>query len=74
MKFQVNRTDGKARRGSLELAHGRVETPVWSPDGNTLAFNAFIDDRMDVRLADLTTGEIRSLLTEPTCCPAWIHK
>jgi dipeptidyl aminopeptidase/acylaminoacyl peptidase len=56
------------------LESGRVETPFWSPDGNTLAFNMVIDDRMEVRIADLTTGEIRSLLTESTCCPAWMRK
>jgi dipeptidyl aminopeptidase/acylaminoacyl peptidase len=53
---------------------GRAETPVWSPDGNTLAFNVVINDRMEIRIADLATGEIRSLLTESTCCPAWIRK
>jgi dipeptidyl aminopeptidase/acylaminoacyl peptidase len=53
--------------------HERVETPVWSPDGNTLAFNVVINDRMEIRIADLITGEIRSLITESTCCPAWIR-
>ena len=61
---------------------GRVETPLWSPDGNTLAFNVVINDRMEVRIADVgryassrdPTGEIRSLITESTCCPAWMRK
>jgi len=53
---------------------GRVETPLWSPDGNTLAFNVVINDRMEVRIADVITGEIRSMTTESTCCPAWIRK
>ena len=56
------------------LENGRVETPFWSPDGNTLAFNVVINDRMEVRIADLTTGEIRSLITVSTCCPAWTRK
>ncbi len=56
------------------LENGRVETPYWSPDGNTLAFNIVMNDRMDVQIADLTTGEIRSLIAESTCCPAWIRK
>jgi Tol biopolymer transport system component len=56
------------------LENGRVETPLWSPDGNTLAFNVVINDRMDVRIADLTTGKIRPLGTESACCPAWIRK
>jgi Tol biopolymer transport system component len=56
------------------LENGRVETPFWSPDGNTLAFNMVINDRMEVRIADLITGEIRALMTESTCCPAWMRK
>jgi WD40 repeat protein len=56
------------------LENGRVETPSWSPDGNTLAFNVVMNDRMEVQIADLRTGEIRVLATESTCCPAWIRK
>jgi Tol biopolymer transport system component len=56
------------------LEEGRVETPLWSPDGNTLAFSTVINDRMEVRIADLATGEIRPLITESACCPAWMRK
>jgi queuine tRNA-ribosyltransferase len=33
MKFGVRHTDGAARCGTLELAHGTVETPVFMPVG-----------------------------------------
>ncbi len=33
MKFELIATDGLARRGRLELAHGVVETPVFMPVG-----------------------------------------
>ena len=33
MKFTLHKTDGLARRGSLELAHGSVETPAFMPVG-----------------------------------------
>jgi Tol biopolymer transport system component len=56
------------------LESGRVETPFWSPDGNTLAFNVVINDRMTMQIAELRTGEIRSLTAEFTCCPAWMRK
>jgi len=57
-----------------QLEEGRAETPSWSPDGNTLAFNMVINDKMEVRLADLVTGEIRSLMAESACCAAWMRK
>jgi Tol biopolymer transport system component len=56
------------------LTNGRAETPYWSPDGNTLAFNTVLDGRMEVQLADIASGEIRSLITESACCPAWMRK
>jgi len=70
------------------LTEGYVETPFWSPDGNTLAFNVVINGRIEVRIADIgrvgssessdpyrdSNGEIRSLITESTCCPAWMRK
>ncbi|MEO0318755.1 MAG: hypothetical protein RL404_2432 [Pseudomonadota bacterium] len=33
MKFSLLRTDGNARRGRLELAHGSIETPIFMPVG-----------------------------------------
>lgn len=68
----------EAESGTLtQITHvenGRAETPFWSPAGNTLAFNMVIDDRMEIRIADLITGKIRSIMTESACCPAWIRK
>ncbi len=33
MNFTVGARDGAARRGTLELAHGRVDTPAFMPVG-----------------------------------------
>jgi queuine tRNA-ribosyltransferase len=33
MKFTLHNTSGAARRGTLELAHGKVETPAFMPVG-----------------------------------------
>ncbi|MBY0579868.1 MAG: tRNA guanosine(34) transglycosylase Tgt [Burkholderiales bacterium] len=33
MKFELHKTDGFARRGTLDLAHGAVETPAFMPVG-----------------------------------------
>src|SRR5258706_5742558 len=40
MKYTVNTTDGAARVGTLELAHGKVETPVFMPVGTYGAVKA----------------------------------
>ena len=40
MKFTVNATDGPARAGTLELARGVVETPVFMPVGTYGAVKA----------------------------------
>ncbi len=53
---------------------GRVETPHWSPDGNTLAFTRVLDGRMKVQVADLNSGQIQPWITGSTCCPAWMRK
>jgi Tol biopolymer transport system component len=59
----------------------RVETPFWSPDGNTLAFTVVINGRMQVHIADVNSAgggspnpEIRLIEAESTCCPAWMRK
>jgi queuine tRNA-ribosyltransferase len=40
LKFSVRSTDGAARAGTLELAHGNVETPVFMPVGTYGAVKA----------------------------------
>jgi Tol biopolymer transport system component len=54
--------------------NGHAETPYWSPEGNTLAFSAVIDGRMTVSIAEMSSGEVKFLETEPACCPAWMRK
>jgi len=67
------------------LENGRTETPFWSPDGNTLAFNVVVNGRMNVQVVNAgrvvaqgatyrDPGEILFLETEPACCPAWMRK
>lgn len=63
-----------SRTQVTHFKEGRAETPFWSPDGNTLTFNIVVNDRMNVHFADMSTGEIQTLLQESTCCPAWMRK
>ena len=85
--FVVNVETGALKR-ITQFNGGHAETPAWSPDGNTLAFTAVMDGRMNVFIADVSnagvgmpdpTGsfdpvEIEPLETEPACCPAWMRK
>ena len=45
MKFTLTHRDGAARRGVLELAHGRVDTPAFMPVGTYGAVKAVGWDR-----------------------------
>ncbi len=56
------------------FTEGYVETPHWSPEGNILAFNVVLNGRMKVQIADIKSGEVKSLMAESTCCPAWMRK
>jgi hypothetical protein len=71
--YVVNLQSGELKQITA-FVNGRAETPHWSPDGNTLAFSTVLDGRMEVQIADTASGEIRSLATEPACCPAWLRK
>ena len=71
--YLVDVKSGKLKQITF-FTDGRVETPHWAPDGNTLAFNKVLNGRMDVQIAEIRSGEIRSLSPEPACCPAWMRK
>ncbi|MGE5252125.1 MAG: hypothetical protein ACM3QS_18135 [Bacteroidota bacterium] len=56
------------------FTRGRAETPIWSPDGNSLQFNTVLDGRMEVQSADLRAGTSSPVLQEAVCCPVWMRK
>ena len=55
---------------------GYVETPHWSPDGNSLFFTRVLNGRMEVQVArtDSPSDEIKALWSEPACCLSWMRK
>ena len=52
----------------------RVEAPAWSPDGNSIAFTAVLNDRMAVYVADATSGEWKQAIPGAACCAVWLRK
>ncbi len=71
--YVVDLDNGKLNQ-ITKFTEGRVETPFWSPDGNTLAFNEVLNGRMNVSIASVLSGEIKALETGSACCPAWMRK
>lgn len=52
----------------------RVEAPVWSADGESLAFTVLMDDKISVQQVNLASGAIGPVTNESVCCPAWMQK
>jgi Tol biopolymer transport system component len=52
----------------------RVEAPTWSPDGTLVAFTAMVNDKMNVYLAEVASGQVRQALSVASCCAVWTRK
>ena len=65
MKFQVTRTDGHARRGVLELAHGRVDTPAFMPVGTYGTVKAMSPQELEALGAQIVLGNTFHLWLRP---------
>jgi queuine tRNA-ribosyltransferase len=65
MKFSVARVDGKARRGVLELAHGRVDTPAFMPVGTYGTVKAMSPEEVAASGAQIVLGNTFHLWLRP---------
>ena len=65
MKFTLHNKDGKARRGTLELAHGAVETPVFMPVGTYGTVKAMSPDELKTLGAQIVLGNTFHLWLRP---------
>jgi queuine tRNA-ribosyltransferase len=65
MKFSVTHRDGEARRGELELAHGRVQTPAFMPVGTYGAVKAMSPDELAALGAEIVLGNTFHLWLRP---------
>ncbi len=65
MKFDLHTTDGAARRGTLTLAHGTVETPVFMPVGTYGTVKAMAPNELVEIGAQIVLGNTFHLWLRP---------
>ena len=65
MKFTLLTTDGHARRGRLELAHGVIETPIFMPVGTYGSVKAMSPVELDDIQAQIILGNTFHLWLRP---------
>ena len=65
MKFSVTSQDGEARRGVLELAHGRVDTPAFMPVGTYGSVKAMSPPELAALGAQIVLGNTFHLWLRP---------
>lgn len=65
MKFTLLATDGPARRGTLELPHGTVETPAFMPVGTYGAVKSVTPDEVAALGAHIILGNTFHLWLRP---------
>jgi queuine tRNA-ribosyltransferase len=65
MKFDLRSVDGAARRGTLTLAHGTVETPAFMPVGTYGTVKAMSPDELKQAGAEIVLGNTFHLWLRP---------
>jgi queuine tRNA-ribosyltransferase len=64
--FSLSTTDGAARRGRIETAHGPIETPVFMPVGTAGTVKAMTPDAVRTTGAQIVLGNTYHLMLRPT--------
>jgi queuine tRNA-ribosyltransferase len=65
VRFNVTHRDGAARRGLLELTHGRVETPAFMPVGTYGSVKAMSPDELTASGTQIVLGNTFHLWLRP---------
>jgi len=65
VRFDVLSTDGRARRGRLELRHGTVQTPVFMPVGTYGTVKAMTPEELTAIGAEIILGNTFHLMLRP---------
>jgi queuine tRNA-ribosyltransferase len=65
MQFSISHTDGLARRGTLALNHGAVQTPVFMPVGTYGTVKAMAPNELEALGAEIVLGNTFHLWLRP---------
>lgn len=67
LKFTISKTDSvsKARRGTIETAHGAIETPIFMPVGTRGAVKTLTNQHLDDVKAQIILGNTYHLMLRP---------
>ncbi|HYC37345.1 MAG TPA: tRNA guanosine(34) transglycosylase Tgt [Usitatibacter sp.] len=74
MKFDLHATDGAARRGTLTLAHGAVETPAFMPVGTYGTVKAMSPAELEGLGAEIVLGNTFHLWLRPGLAVVKAHE
>lgn len=66
LRFTVSATDGAARRGRLETAHGSIDTPAFMPVGTAATVKAMTPEAVRETGAQIILGNTYHLMLRPT--------
>ncbi|MEK9971461.1 MAG: tRNA guanosine(34) transglycosylase Tgt, partial [Ferrovibrio sp.] len=66
LRFSVTATDGAARRGRLETAHGAIDTPAFMPVGTAATVKAMTPEAVAETGAQIILGNTYHLMLRPT--------
>ena len=72
-RFELLASDGAARRGRLQLAHGTVETPVFMPVGTYGTVKAMTPPELEALGADIVLGNTFHLMLRPGAEVVGLH-
>lgn len=65
-RFTINATDGDARVGVLETAHGTIQTPIFMPVGTVGSVKAIAPDDLNALGAQIILGNTYHLYLRPS--------
>jgi len=64
--FHLHKKDGKARRGEVSCAHGKIQTPAFMPVGTVATVKAIKSDDVKKSGAEIILGNVYHLMLRPT--------